>query len=73
MFMLTKQQIIQAIEAMPEDEFEMEMLNERLALLNTLQQAEEDITEGRIYSNEQMKEILKLWSQSSGQKQPTTT
>jgi ribosomal protein L16/L10AE len=72
--MITKEQVLEAIRAMPEDTFEnLDVLMERLVLLETIQQAEEDIEAGRIYTNEQMKEILQLWSQSSGQKLPTTT
>lgn len=70
--MLTKQQIIEAIEAIPEEELTIEVVVERLLLLNELQQAEDDIKNGRVYTNEQMKEIIKSWHQLSGQKLPTT-
>ena len=69
--MLTKEQIVEAIRAMPEEELDIKVLAERLLLLNQLQQAEDDIKNDRVYTHEQMKEIIKSWQQSSGQKRPT--
>ena len=66
--MLTKDKIIETIKAMPEDQFEdIDVLLERLVLLEKVQQGEEDIKAGRVYSNEQMKEIIQSWFPSSGQ------
>lgn len=70
--MLTKEKIIQTIKAMPENEFaEIEVLLERLILLEKIENAEEDIKAGRVYTNEQMKEIIKAWFPSSGQNPQT--
>lgn len=68
--MLTKEKIIETIKAMPESEFQdIDVLVERLALLEKVQQGEEDIKAGRVYSNQQMKEIIQSWFPSSGQNQ----
>ncbi|MBK8952740.1 MAG: hypothetical protein IPM85_11095 [Chitinophagaceae bacterium] len=65
---MTKEQILQAIQLMPEERFEdIDILLERLILLDKIEQGEEDIKAGRVYSNEQMKEIMKSWFKSSGQ------
>lgn len=70
--MLTKEKIIETIKAMPEDNFtEIEILLERLVLLEKIQSAEEDIEAGRVYTNDQMKEIVKSWFPLSGQNPQT--
>ena len=70
--MLTKEKIIETIKAMPEDNFaEIEILLERLVLLEKIQSAEDDTKAGRIYTNDQMKEIVKLWFPLSGQNPQT--
>ncbi|MBK6937443.1 MAG: hypothetical protein IPH18_11590 [Chitinophagaceae bacterium] len=71
---MTKEQILQAIQLMPEERFEdIDILLERLILLDKIEQGEEDIKAGRVYSNEQMKEIMKSWFKSSGQNPQATT
>ena len=70
--MLTKEKIIETIKAMPEDNFtEIEILLERLVLLEKIQSAEEDLEAGRVYTNDQMKEIVKSWFPLSGQNPQT--
>jgi len=68
--MLTKQQIIEAINEMPGELVDLEALRQKLYLLEELQSAEEDIAQGRTYTNQQMKEIIETWRQSSGQTLP---
>jgi len=51
---------------MPEKKFtEAKVLLERLVLLEKIESAEDDIKAGRVYTNEQMKEIVKSWFPSS--------
>lgn len=72
--MLTKDKIIETIKAMPEEQFEdIDVLLERLVILEKVQQGEEDIKAGRVYSNEQMKEIIQSWLPSSGPNQHKMT
>lgn len=60
---ITKEKIIEVIKAMPENEFEeIEVLLERLVLLDKIQNAEDDIKAGRVYTNDQMEEIVKKQS-----------
>lgn len=57
---------------MPENEFEeIEVLLERLILLEKIESAEDDIKAGRVYANDQMREIIKSWFPSSGQNPQT--
>lgn len=65
--MLTKQQILDAISEMPGDLIDLEELRQKLYLLDELANAEDDIKNDRIYTNQQMKEIIEIWHQSSGQ------
>ena len=65
--MLTKQQILDAIKEMPGELINLEELREKLYLLEELQNAEDDITNERVYTNQQMKEIIETWRHSSGQ------
>ena len=72
--MLTKEKIIDAIKAMPEEKFdEIELLLERLLLLDRIESGEEDIRAGRVHTNEEMKEIIKSWFTSYGQNRQATT
>lgn len=72
--MLTKEKILDAIKAMPEEKFdEIELLLERLVILDKVEQGEEDIKAGRVHSNEKMKEIIKSWFTSPGQNPQATT
>jgi hypothetical protein len=65
--MITKKEIIEAINQMPGDEIEMSELKQVLDVVEELNNAEEDIKKERVYTNEQMKEIIETWRQSSGQ------
>lgn len=68
--MLKKQQIVDAINEMPGDEINLDELKEKLYLLQEIQKAEEDISAGRIYTNDQVKQIIESWRQSPGQTLP---
>lgn len=65
--MLTKEKIIEAISEMPDGLVNLRELWDKLHLLNAIQKAEDDIAAGRTYTQEQMKEIVTSWRQSSGQ------
>ncbi len=68
--MLKKEKVIEAIKEMPGEDIDIEMLKEKLYLLQQLQKAEDDIEAGRVYTNQQMKEIIQTWRQSPGQTLP---
>lgn len=61
---ITKKQVIETINAMPEDTFEdIDVLLERIMVLEKIEKAEKDIAEGRTYTTEQAKEKLSKWFQ----------
>ncbi|HRH60740.1 MAG TPA: hypothetical protein PL045_09240 [Chitinophagaceae bacterium] len=61
---VTKKQVIETISAMLEDTFEdIDVLLERIMVLEKVEKAEKDITEGRTYTTEQAKEKLSKWLQ----------
>ena len=60
--MLTKEKLIETIKAMPEDEFQdIDVLLERIIMLEKLEKGERDIEEGRTYTTEQAKQKLSKW------------
>ena len=60
--MLTKEKLIESLKAMPEEEFEdIDVLLERIVLLEKIENGEEDIVEGRVFSNEEAKQNLSKW------------
>lgn len=60
--MLTKENLIESLKAMPEEEFEdIDVLLERIVLLEKIENGEEDIVEGRVFSNEEAKQNLFKW------------
>lgn len=60
--MLTKEKLIESLKAMPEEEFEdIDVLLERIVLLEKIENGEEDIVEGRVFSNEKAKQNLFKW------------
>ncbi len=62
--MLTKEKIIESIKAMPEDKFEdIDVLLERIVLLEKIEEAEKAITEGRVYTQEEAMQKMKKWLQ----------
>lgn len=47
---------------MPEDEFEdIDVLFERIVILEKIEKAEKDIVEGKVFSTEEAKEKLTKW------------
>lgn len=60
--MLTKEKLLESIKAMPEDEFEdIEVLFERISILDKIEHGEKDISEGKVYSTEEAKQKLDKW------------
>ena len=68
--MLKKTDILKVLDEIPGEEINLDLLREKLYLLQELQKAEEDIAAGRVYTNEQMKEIIDSWRTSSGRTLP---
>lgn len=60
--MLTKEKIIESIKAMPEDNFEdIDVLLERIVLLEKIEESEKAIREGRIYTQEEAMKKMGKW------------
>ena len=61
---ISKKQIIESINGMPEEEFnDIDVLLDRIIILNKIEKAEKDISEGRIYKIEEAKQQLSKWPQ----------
>ena len=61
---ISKKQVIESIQAMPEEEFaDIDVLLERIMLLNKIEAGETNITEGKTYTTEEAKEKLSKWLQ----------
>jgi predicted transcriptional regulator len=60
--MLTKKKIIESIKAMPEDNFEdIDVLLERIVVLDKIERGLKDVENGDVISNEEMKTIIDSW------------
>ena len=60
--MLTKEKLLESIKAMPEEKFEdIDILLERIVLLEKIENGEQDIVDGRIFSNEEAIQNLSKW------------
>ena len=59
--MSIKEQILQAIDRLPEDT-DYRQAAQEIALLEALQEAEGDIKHGRLISNDEMKARLTRWA-----------
>jgi hypothetical protein len=60
--MLTKEKIIESIKAMPEDNFEdIDILLERIVLLEKIEESETAIREGRVYTQQAAMKKMKKW------------
>jgi|HubBroStandDraft_6_1064221.scaffolds.fasta_scaffold5917174_1 hypothetical protein len=60
--MITKQKILETINAMPEDRFDdIELVIERLVLLEKIQKGVEQAEKGEMVSFEELKEEMKSW------------
>lgn len=59
---ISKKQVIESLQAMPEEEFtDVDVLLERIVLLNKIEAGEKNITEGKTYTTEEAKEKLSKW------------
>ena len=60
--MLTKEKLLASIEAMPEERFDdIDVLLERIVILEKIERGEKDIEEGRVYTSEVAKQKLEKW------------
>jgi len=59
--MSVKQQVLQAIQRLPED-IDFRDITDEIALLAAVHEAETDIEQGRLVSNEEMKSRIAGWS-----------
>jgi predicted transcriptional regulator len=59
--MSVKEQVLQAIQRLPDD-INFRDVADEIALLAALQEAERDIEQGRLVSNEEMKSRIGQWS-----------
>ncbi len=59
---MTKKKLIAFIEVMPEERFShIEILLERIVLLDEIEKGEKDIEEGKVSSLEEAKQKLQKW------------
>ncbi len=60
--MLTKEKIIESIKAMPEDKFNnIDVLLERIVLLEKIESGLTDLENGDMHTNEEMNQIIDSW------------
>ena len=60
--MITKEKIIESIKAMPEEKFDdIDVLLERIVLLEKIETGLKDIENGNTHSNEDMNQIIESW------------
>jgi predicted transcriptional regulator len=59
--MSVKEQVLQAIQRLPDD-IDFRDITEEIALLAGIREAESDIQQGRLVSNEEMKSRIAQWS-----------
>ena len=59
--MSVKEQVLQAIQRLPDD-IDFRDVADEIALLAAVQEAERDIEQGRLISNEEMKSRIGQWS-----------
>ena len=61
---ISKKQVIETINAMTEEEFEdIDVLLERIMILEKIEKAEKNIAAGEVYTTEEAKEKLSKWLQ----------
>lgn len=60
--MSVKEQVLQAIQRSPDD-IDFRDVTDEIALLAAVHDAEQDIREGRLVSNEQMRSRIEGWTQ----------
>jgi hypothetical protein len=60
----SKKQVIESINAMSEEDFkDIDVLLERIMILDKIEKAEKNISEGKIYTTEEAKQHLSKWLQ----------
>ncbi len=60
--MLTKQKLLESIQAMPEDKFEdIDVLLERIIILEKIENGVNDVKEGKHISSHEMKNVIDSW------------
>jgi hypothetical protein len=60
--MLTKEQVLESIKNMPEDRFDdIDVLLERIVILEKIARGEKDIEEGNVVSHEEVGKIIQTW------------
>lgn len=60
--MITKEKIIESIKAMPEEKFDnIDVLLERIVLLEKIEIGLKDIDNGDTHTNEEMNQTIKEW------------
>jgi predicted transcriptional regulator len=59
--MSVKEQVLQAIQRIPKD-IDFRDVTDEIALLAAVQEAERDIEDGRLISNDEMKSRIAQWS-----------
>jgi hypothetical protein len=60
--MSVKEQVLEAIQRLPDD-IDFRDVADEIALLAAVHEAEQDIQEGRLVSNEQMRSRIEGWTQ----------
>jgi len=60
--MSVKEQVLQAIQRLPDD-IDFRDVTDEIALLAAVHEADEDIQEGRLVSNEEMRSRIEGWTQ----------
>jgi hypothetical protein len=61
--MSVKEQVLQAIQRLPDD-IDFRDVTDEIALLAAVHEAERDIQEGKLVSNEEMRSRIEGWTQS---------
>jgi hypothetical protein len=59
--MSVKEQVLEAIQRLPDD-IDFRDVNDEIALLSAVHEAEQDIQQGRVISNDEMKSRITQWS-----------
>jgi hypothetical protein len=61
LFMSVKEQVLEAIQRLPED-IDFRDVTDEIALLAAIHEAEQDIQQGRVIANDEMKSRIAQWS-----------
>lgn len=62
--MITKEKIIESIKAMPEENFDdIDVLLERIVILEKIETGLKDIESGNTHTNDEMNQVIEAWFQ----------